>query len=284
MMMTKKLIVIASLLLASTVAFAQDATDEHSDKNLGGVDDTTDGENAPNTPNGELDSDPTTHYNFLNFGYRGKDQWGDKFGDGRMIDPKTGKMALEEKEVTVEDPVTHKKTTKTVVEPHEEEAMSPPFILMLVNFAILLWILVKFGGPVARKTAEERHDQIKNALDEAAKIKAKAAKTLAELEARVKNVDAEVKTIVEGIRADAEADKKRILEAAATQAATLKRDAELRIAAEIEMARAQLTKEVTAAATGATEKLLRDKVTTDDQNKLVATFISNVSTARKEAR
>lgn len=282
----KKLIIIASLLLASGVAFAQDnpAPDENSDKNLGGVDDTTDGNNTPGTPNGELDSDPTQHFNFLNFGYRGKDQWGDKFGDGRMIDPKTGKVALEEKEVTVEDPVTHKKTTKTVVEPHEEEAMSPPFVLMLVNFAILLFILAKFGGPVARKVAQERHDQIKVALEEAAKAKAAGEAKLAEYDAKLKGLDAEIKKVVDGIRADAESDKKRILEAAATQAATMKRDAELRIAAEIELARAQLTKEVTAAAAGATEKLLREKVTADDQNKLVATFISNVASAPKEAR
>jgi F-type H+-transporting ATPase subunit b len=155
---------------------------------------------------------------------------------------------------------------------------------MLANFAILLFILAKWGGPVARKAAEERHDQIKTALDEAAKLREQAANKLAEYETRIKDVDGEVKKLVEGIRADAEADKKRILEAAATQAAQMKRDAELRIQAEIEIARAQLTKEVTAAAAGATEKLLRDKVTNDDQNKLVATFISNVGSSPKEAR
>jgi F-type H+-transporting ATPase subunit b len=284
-MMMKKFVIVASLLLAST-AFAQDnpPPDESSDRNLGGVDDTTDGNVEPGTPNGLVESDPTQHFNFFNFGYRGKDQWGDKYGDGRMVDPKTGQVALEEKEVTVEDPVTHKKTTKTVIETHEEEAMSPPFVLMLVNFAILLFILAKWGGPVARKAAQERHDQIKNALDEAAKIREEAAKHLADLETRIKDVDAEVKKLVEGIRADAEADKKRILETAATQAATMKRDAELRIAAEIELARAALTKEVSAAAAGATEKLLRDKVTSDDQNKLVTTFITNVASAPKEAR
>jgi F0F1-type ATP synthase membrane subunit b/b' len=64
----------------------------------------------------------------------------------------------------------------------------------------------------------------------------------------------------------------------------MKRDAEARIAAEIELARHQLTKEVTAAAAGATEKLLREKVTSDDQNKLVNTFIANVNSTRTEAR
>jgi F-type H+-transporting ATPase subunit b len=163
--------------------------------------------------------------------------------------------------------------------------MSPPFVLMLLNFGILLIILGKYGGPVARKLAAERHDAIKTALDEAAALKKQAADKLAEYEARIKDVDAEVKKLVDGIRADAEADKKRILEAAQVQAAAMKRDAEQRIAAEIELARAQLTKEVTAAAAGAAEKLLRDKVTSDDQNRLVSTFLSNMSSpAGKEAR
>ncbi|HUS28055.1 MAG TPA: ATP synthase F0 subunit B [Kofleriaceae bacterium] len=281
--MMKKLLIIASLLFAPT-AFAQDAVEQHSDEHLGGVDDTTGGENAAGTQGGEAHGhDPTEHFNFFNFGYRGHDQWGDKFGDGVMRDPKTGAIATETHTKVIVDPETGKKKTVHEAEPEEEEAMSPPFVLMLLNFAILLFILAKFGGPVARKAAEERHDQIKTALDEAAKLRDQAAKKLAEYETRIKDVDSEVKKLVEGIRADAEADKKRILEAAAVQAATMKRDAELRIAAEIELARAQLTKEVTAAAAGATEKLLREKVTNDDQNKLVTTFITNVA-AQKEAR
>ena len=203
------------------------------------------------------------------FSYKSKDVYGGKLGDGKMVDPHTGQAVI--------DPHTGK--------PAQEEPMSPPFVFMLLNFGILLLILAKYGGPAARKLAQERHDQIKTALDEAAKLRDQAQTKLTEYETRIKDVDAEVKKLVDGIRADAEADKQRILTAAAAQAAQMKRDAEQRIAAEIELARTQLTKEVTAAAAGATEKLLREKVTSDDQNKLVGTFIANMGTApTKEAR
>jgi F-type H+-transporting ATPase subunit b len=207
----------------------------------------------------EEDPDPTRHFNFANFSYRGKDEYGGPFGDGVQIDPDGRRL--------------------------EEEPMSAPFILMLVNFGILLIILGKYGSPVARKLAKDRHDQIKSALDEAASLRQQAANKLAEYEKRIKDVDLEIKQLVEGIRTDAEADKVRILKNAEAQAAQLKREAELRIAAEIELARAQLKKEVTAAASSATEKLLREKVTPDDQTRLVSTFISGVeSSARKETR
>jgi F-type H+-transporting ATPase subunit b len=219
---------------------------------------------APGTP--AHASDPTQHFNFFGFSYRGKDEFGGPFGDGKMEDKDAA--------------------GNVVATEHEEEPMSPPFVLMLLNFGILLLILGKYGGPVARKLAQERHDQIKTALDEAAKLRQQAADKLAEYETRLKDADAQIKALAEGMRADAEADKVRILAAAEALAVQVKRDAELRIAAEIQLARAMLMKEVTLAATAAGAKLLSEKATPADQSKLVAAFITDIQAvqARKEAR
>ena len=201
----------------------------------------------------EAAEDPSRHFNFFNFDWRGKDEFGGQFGDGKMVDPQTH-VAVDE----------------------EEEPMSPPFVLMLANFAVLLAILLKYLWPAGHKVAADRHDQIKSALDEAAKLRDQAAKKLAEYENRIKDVDAEVAKLVASIRADAEADRQRILAAADAQAAQMKRDAEVRIAAEIEMARAQLTRDITQVATTATEKLLREQANADDQRKLVGNFLSGL--------
>jgi F-type H+-transporting ATPase subunit b len=236
----KKYLFIATLLFAPRVYAQEPAEGEH--------------EQAKAAEGEEEEGDPSEHFNFTNFNYRGKDEWGGEFGDGKETDNKG---------------VVHR----------EEEPMSPPFVFMLINFALLLLILAKWGGPAARNIARTRHDQIKSALDEAQKLRDEAAKKLEDYQGRIKDVDAEIAKLVEGIRADAEADKKRILEAAAAQAAQMKRDAELRIAAEIELARAQLAREVTAAASTATEKILRDKTNPDDQKKLVSSFISGIGGA-----
>jgi F-type H+-transporting ATPase subunit b len=213
----------------------------------------------------EEEPDPTHHFNFLGFqtghlfDYLGKDEYGGKLGDGVMVDPQTQRVI------------------------HEEEPASPPFLFMLFNFALLLGILAWKGGPIAHKVAEDRHDLIKTALDEAAKLRKQAADKLAEYETRLKDADAEIKQLVEGMRADARNDELRILAAAEAQAVLMKRDAEQRIAAEIELARAQLTREVTAAAAAATEKLLRDKMTAGDQQSLVSAFIADVQSAGRAA-
>jgi F-type H+-transporting ATPase subunit b len=214
----------------------------------------------------EAHGDPSRHFNFFGltpfhlFDYIGKDEYGGVAGDSKMVDP----------------------VTQRVIQ--EEEPASPPFIFMLLNFALLLGLLAWKGRPVARKVAEERHDLIKAALDEAARLRKQAADKLAEYDARLKDADAEIKKLVDGMRVDAENDKKRILAAAAAQAAVMKRDAELRIAAEIELARAQLTREVTAATAAAAEKLLRETMTSGDQLNLVTAFITDVLQAGSEAK
>ncbi len=208
---------------------------------------------------GDAEPDPSRHFNFLGFqpghlfDYMGKDEYGGKLGDGTMVDPETRRVI------------------------HEEEPASPPFIFMLLNFAVLLGLLAWKLRPVGDKVAAERHDLIKTALDEAASLRKQAADKLAEYETRLKDADAEIKQLVDGMRADAEHDKQRILADAEAQAAVMKRDAELRIAAEIELARAQLTREVTAASAAATEKLLREKLTGADQQALVSAFITDVT-------
>jgi F-type H+-transporting ATPase subunit b len=198
---------------------------------------------AKATEHREDQEDPSKDFNYINFRYPGHDAHGHLKSDADY---------------------------------DSSEPMSPPFILALVNFAVFLAILARYGGPAASKLAAERHDQIKGALDEAKQLRDKAAGKLADYEKRIANLDGEIAKLVEGIKADAAADKARILAAADAQAAAMKRDAELRIAAELEYARAALTREVTIAATRAAEQLLSSRLQPADQEKLVATFIADV--------
>lgn len=264
--------------LAATPAFAQsepthadNAETERAAAGAAGDSPTASGPGTEHHTDGPSENDaeeedPSRHFNFLGFepghvfDYRGKDEYGGPFGDGQMVDPATGHVI------------------------HEEEPASPPFIFMLFNFAILLGLLAWKGRPIARQVAAERHDLIKNALDEAAKLRQQAADKLAQYETRLKDADQQIQALVDGMRVDAENDKKRILAAAEVAAAQMKKDAEQRIAAEIEAARAMLTREVTAASAAATEKLLREKMTAADQQNLVSAFLSDVQSAGAAGR
>jgi F-type H+-transporting ATPase subunit b len=274
-MRRRRLLLVALLLLAATPAFAQRAGSAEAERAAAGAAGDAATAREPGTEHhtggpSESDaeeSDPSRHFNYIGiqpghlFDYMGKDEYGGPFGDGKMVDPHGGPGGQGGQVI------------------HEEEPASPPYVFMLINFAILLALLAWKGRPLAQKVAADRHDLIKAALDEAAKLRKQAADKLAEYESRLAQADAEITRMVEGMRQDAENDSKRIRAAAEAMVAHMKHDAELRIAAEIELARAQLTREVTAASAAATEKLLREQMTAGDQQKLVGAFIADVQGA-----
>jgi F-type H+-transporting ATPase subunit b len=240
----RSLIFAAALVLAPAAAFAQtDVESAHEAEHGASADPAAGGHHGHH--------DPSKHFNWFDVGYKKKDLHGGKLGDG-------------------------------VQGPHEapgEEGMGAPFALMLLNFGLLLVLLAKYGGPAARKMAESRSDQIKGALDEAARLRTAAAAKLDEYGARLSAAESEMTAMLEGMRADAEHERARIMAAAEAQAAAVKKDAELRIAAEIQRARVELAREVTLAATAAAEKLLRDKATAADHTRLIDTFVKDVEQA-----
>jgi F-type H+-transporting ATPase subunit b len=162
-------------------------------------------------------------------------------------------------------------------EPGETPYEGPPLLLVMINFGILLILLGWKAVPPLKRYADRRHVLIKDALEEASKLREEARRKLDEYNDKIKDVETEVDQLIAGIRADAEAEKKRIIAEAERQAAALERDAQNRIAADIERARTQLEREVTAAAIAAAEKILREHMTPSDQQKLVAGFIGDLA-------
>ncbi len=248
-------VIAAAFVGAPAIALAQPHAESHTDH--AGNGDHGDGDHGGGD-HGAHHADPSKDFNWVTLSYRGKDARGGKMGDGKL-------------------------GNEPLAPGHDEEPMSAPFVLMLLNFGILLIILAKVGGPAARKMAESRSDEIKTALDEAAKLRKEAQEKLAGYSAKLAASEAEMDAMLKGMRADAEADKQRILANAEVQAAAVKRDAELRIAAEIERARFELSREVANAAAVVAEKLLREKTTATDQTGLVDAFVRNVEAASTAA-
>lgn len=155
----------------------------------------------------------------------------------------------------------------------------PPAAFMLLNFAIFAGLLIWKGGPPLRRYLHQRHTEIKEALEEASRLREEAREKLEDYTQRLEKADTEVQNLVAEIRSDAEAEKKRILEEAERQAAAIKRDAESRVEAETQRARAALEREVVAAAIARAQDLLREKATPSDQAGLVDGFIRDLGAA-----
>lgn len=183
--------------------------------------------------------DPSAHFNWVDFGYGSKDINGGPLEDG-------------------------------------DEPMSPPFIMMLFNFGVVVTILMWKVRPAIRRYTAKRHDTIKSALEEASLLREQARAKLEEYTSQLARAEKEIEQMVTDIRQGAEAEKQRILADAEAQARALTRDAEQRIAAEIERARAGLEREVVAAAIAVAERLIREQATRSDHTQLADSFIQDI--------
>jgi F-type H+-transporting ATPase subunit b len=168
-----------------------------------------------------------------------------------------------------------------VYEPEKgDHKMPAPFLGALFNFAVVAFLVGKYGGPAIRKMVTDRHDEVAKQLEESTRLREEAKAKLDEYSRKVSQLDSEIAKLVEGIRNEAEHDKQRIIAEATERAARMKKEAEQTIAAEISRVKLQLEREVTLASIAAAEKLLAEKTTEADHRKLNEQFIGALAGAR----
>jgi F-type H+-transporting ATPase subunit b len=159
-----------------------------------------------------------------------------------------------------------------------------PFGFALINFGIFLAIMSRLAWKPLKQFMLDRHDQISNDLDAAAKLRAEAEATLKQYEAKIGGLDKEIDTLLAQIRTESEAEKARIMAAAEADAKRLKEDAERQIAAEIDVARRELRRGVIEAAVAAAQESLKKNIAADDQRKMAEKYVADVEARAKAGR
>lgn len=145
-----------------------------------------------------------------------------------------------------------------------------------IGFLIVFGLIAWKGGPAIKAMWKGRIEKIANELDAAAAARAAAEAKLADVESNIANADAERRRIVSDARTDAETVKAQIIARAGTDAA----DIRARGAADVEAAKAQATSdlqaEIGALAIGAAERVVTESLDPATQSELIDTYIANV--------
>jgi F0F1-type ATP synthase membrane subunit b/b' len=162
--------------------------------------------------------------------------------------------------------------------------MDPALLFALVNFGLLLALLGWKARPPINAFVLKKHKEIKDGLEEGTRLRKQAEDKFAEYAEKTKAVEADVDALIADIRAEAAAEKARLLKDAAAQAEATKKAAESRIAAEIQRARIEIEREVAAAAVAAAEKTIREKVKASDHQALFDNFIAELGSAKPAER
>jgi len=148
--------------------------------------------------------------------------------------------------------------------------------LQVLNFAVLVFILIKFGGPAFNKALRERHEQLKADLAAAATARAEAEARLARQEARLGALEQEIASIQSGVKQEAEAEKARLIAAAEERAKRIREETSFALDQQVKEAEARLRREVALAAVGLAEQMVKSSLNPADQQRLVDTFVADV--------
>lgn len=143
------------------------------------------------------------------------------------------------------------------------------WVWRIVNFAILVFILVKFLNKPLKNYLQQRKELIEKSIKEAREAKELAMKALAEVEERLKVKDKEMEEIISSAKSSGEKERERLIEEGEKLKAKILEQAKTNIEYEVKRAKETIKAEAVDAAMQLAEEKIKAKMTKDDQEKLL---------------
>jgi F-type H+-transporting ATPase subunit b len=148
------------------------------------------------------------------------------------------------------------------------------FVLQLLNFGVLLFLLIRFGGPAMNKALRARHDQLKGDIGEAARLRDEAKQKFDAQEHRVAELEKEISALRESMRRDAEQEQARMEKSAHERAKRMQEEMRIQLEEQVKVAESLLRAEVANASVKLAEELIRKAVNSDDERRLAREFVA----------
>jgi F-type H+-transporting ATPase subunit b len=154
--------------------------------------------------------------------------------------------------------------------------MPAPYGALLLNSAILYFILFRlFRKPVTEGLAN-RKANILRGMEEASRMKKEAEEQLATYEAKLAGLDEDIARIQREMRAAGENERARILSEARERRERMERDAHVLIEQELKGIRERLVRETLESAIASAERKLRDRLGASEQTALAEQYLTDV--------
>ncbi len=154
---------------------------------------------------------------------------------------------------------------------------TPPFVGVLFNFGLLLLIYFKMGKNPVVAGLKSRRDGVAKEIEEAQRMLAEANKRAKVYQARLENLDVEQETARKALEEVGKGERDRIVREAQEKAERLQRDARFLIDQEVKQMAEDLKRETANLAVDAARKLLAEKVSQADHERLAVDFLADLS-------
>jgi F-type H+-transporting ATPase subunit b len=156
-------------------------------------------------------------------------------------------------------------------------AQMKDFMWRWIDFAVLVAIIV-WGlkkGNVAG-SLRDRRGNIEKMLNEAVEARKAAEQKLQEYTSKLEQANKEIDEISAAIRKEGELEKERIIAEAKANAEKIREQAKISAEQEVRKATAELREEAARLAVELAGKKIREKMTKDDQDRLVGDYLAKV--------
>jgi len=154
------------------------------------------------------------------------------------------------------------------------------FTMRIVNFAILAFVIYKFGKDPLVKFLAGKRASVVLSLEELEKEKEYLAQQHDEQAGSLANIDEKIDSIRDYYHQLGQDEKRKIMERAELHRGQMLEDAQLRADREIEKAKAKFRAEVVELALQLAESRIRQNITVSDDRSLVEDYIAQLASLR----
>jgi F-type H+-transporting ATPase subunit b len=151
-----------------------------------------------------------------------------------------------------------------------------PFVGKIVNFAILAGAVFYLARKPFAQYVADRGTHVRDDLVRATTMKEEAAQQIADIEAKLKQLPAELDALRATGREDVAAEEARIDEAAAAERTKLLEQTRREIEVQLRAARRDLVTHAADLAVQVARERIRAQITSDDQARLVDQYLAQV--------
>jgi F-type H+-transporting ATPase subunit b len=153
-------------------------------------------------------------------------------------------------------------------------------IWQIIAFTLLAFFLAKMLKKPLGAFLAKRRDEIRGSLDQASKKESEAQKVFGEWEKKLEAMSQEIRDLHETIRGEGEEERQRIVERAQEEGERVRKQAQIIAEHEVKKARMALKKEMVDLSLEMAEKLLKEKIQPQDQERLVHEYIGKMREVR----
>ena len=139
----------------------------------------------------------------------------------------------------------------------------------VINFAVLVFILVKFGRKPMKEYFIKRTEIIEKSLKEAGEAKELAKKALSDVQERLKGMDEEINKILESAKRAGENDKEALIAQGASLKNKILEQTRVNIRYELQNAKKAIKSEAALMALELAEKQIKERLGGKEQERLI---------------